>query len=333
MEKAKVEWVEYMWNPVTGMFGGEGYCYSRKKLASFTGDVRMNLHKAQNNQIGEVYVLEEQMIAENSQRITFPLGETPTLFRYRMDVPKRWKMTRNILTCGLGDLFHPQMPYEVINEVFEAARKYPNHHYLFITKFPERYLELEKRGILPEDNNFWWGVQITKGDCPALGQLAKTGRHTYQVCEPLRGKTKLQEGVEWLVIGPDPEGKAAPPAYSDVLDLVTQARLQNVPVFMSRGLQLPKGSIPERQLPPELKEKKQGEVRSQIQTATCPICGKTALKREQINLYARRGRNTFGERWAWLCPGCFLELCEAWNIPEPGLEVFRKGDTNDTEQK
>ena len=333
MEKAKVEWVEYMWNPVTGLFDGEGYCYSRKKLSSFTGDVRMNLFKAKSSQIREVYVLEEQMIAENGQRITFPLGETPTLYRYRMDVPKRWKMTRNILTCGLGDLFNPKMPYEVIEEVIEAARKFPNHHYLFITEFPGRYLELEKQGLLPGDENFWFGALVKKGRCQELGELAMTGRHTYQVCEPLQDRATVEEGVEWLVIGPDPEGRSEAPPYSAVLDLVTQARLRNVPVFMCGGLPLPKGSKPDRQLPAALMEKKPGEIRSKIQMARCPVCGKDEYKGKQVQIHVKTGRSGFGTVWAWLCPECFLRLCEEWGIPEPGLAIFRKGDSNDTEQK
>ena len=333
MEKAKVEWAEYMWNPFTGLDEGNGYCYSRKKLSSFHGDMRMNLLKVQGNRIGKVYVLEEQLLAENGQRITFPLGEAQTLYRYRMDVPKRWKMTRNILTCGLGDLFGRSVPDEVITEVFEAARKYQNHHYLFITEFPERYLEMEKQGILPEDDNFWFGAAVRKGGCPELKKLAATGRHTYQVCEPLLDRATLEEGVEWLVIGPRPDGCGEKPPYAAVLDLVTQARLRDVPVFMSGGLPLPKGSRPDRQLPAALTEKKPGEVRSKIQMARCPVCGKYEYKGKQVQLHAKTGRTGFGTVWAWLCPQCFLGLCEEWEIPEPGLDIFRKGETHDIKQK
>lgn len=43
MNKSKIDWCDFTWNPVTGCTRGCEYCYAAKQARRFCGDVRLNL--------------------------------------------------------------------------------------------------------------------------------------------------------------------------------------------------------------------------------------------------------------------------------------------------
>lgn len=62
MNKSKIEWCDYTWNPVTGCFHKCEYCYARKQAKRFEG---FYSHPAGKNCVGMDYC------PENCRWITF----------------------------------------------------------------------------------------------------------------------------------------------------------------------------------------------------------------------------------------------------------------------
>lgn len=92
----------------------------------------------------------------------YPFGFEPTFHRYKLDEPLHWKKPRTIFVCSMADLFGDWVPDEWIKKVFEACEKAPQHRYLFLTKNPKRYKELQLKGKLPKQH--WYGTSVTRRD-------------------------------------------------------------------------------------------------------------------------------------------------------------------------
>ena len=207
MNKSDIEWVDYIWNPLSGCKEHCDFCFGRKRTSSFNGDKRWNVMNGNYSYIGEVKVLDEPFLSPNGAKLNNPFGYEPTFFRCRLDTPERWKMTRRILVCGYGELFGPWVPTEIIEEIFEACKKYPKHHFLFLTRFPDRYAELDQQGKLPENRNFWYGYSLPEIE----GMPFMSIKHnTFAVMEPVISGCHVPK-VDWLLIGAEVGSMKLPP--------------------------------------------------------------------------------------------------------------------------
>jgi protein gp37/ParB-like chromosome segregation protein Spo0J len=130
----QVSWAAFTWNPVTGCLHNCQYCYAR-----------------------EGAVLNENL------RPFYPFGFTPTFYDYRLEAPANSKVPEEVVNdarlgrvfvTSMGDLFGKWVPQEWIEKVFAAAHKSPNWEYLFLTKFPQRYVGID----LP--STAWIGTTI-----------------------------------------------------------------------------------------------------------------------------------------------------------------------------
>jgi protein gp37/ParB-like chromosome segregation protein Spo0J len=81
----------------------------------------------------------------------YPLGFEPTFYDYRLEQPFNSKVPDEartdprfgrVFVTSMGDLFGKWVPDEWIEKVFAAARSNPEWEYLFLTKFPQRYVGL-----------------------------------------------------------------------------------------------------------------------------------------------------------------------------------------------
>lgn len=170
--KTKIDWCDSTWNPVTGCEHRCPYCYAKGIAERFgtnwlpdenPDDYKCVLDGTETHAILELDGM--QVRKQKDGKIVpaaFPLGFTPTLHRYRLDDPQQWKQPRNIFVCSMADLFGDWVPLEWIQEVFAACGKAPQHRYLFLTKNPKRYMELQLKGKLPKQH--WYGTSVTRKD-------------------------------------------------------------------------------------------------------------------------------------------------------------------------
>jgi protein gp37 len=119
----QVSWAAWTWNPVTGCLHNCKYCYAR-----------------------------EGAVMNKNLAPFYPFGFTPTFYDYRLEAPANSKVPENVgddarlgrvFVTSMGDLFGKWVPDEWIKKVLAAARNAPEWEYLFLTKFPQRYVELD----------------------------------------------------------------------------------------------------------------------------------------------------------------------------------------------
>lgn len=63
--------------------------------------------------------------------------------KYHMDTmaaPYKWQKPRTVFVNSMSDLFHKDVPFEFIDQVFKVIRETPQHTYLVLTKRPEQAL-------------------------------------------------------------------------------------------------------------------------------------------------------------------------------------------------
>ena len=66
----------------------------------------------------------------------------------------------------MADLFGEWVPDEWIQAVIDACAAAPQHRYLFLTKDPGRYCDLERAGLLPSGDNYWFGATYDHSNWP-----------------------------------------------------------------------------------------------------------------------------------------------------------------------
>ena len=106
MNKTKIEWCDYTWNPVTGCKHGCPYCYARKIAHRFTGHFNPTLHR---------------------NRLPQPLKAKPS----------------TIFVVSMGDLFGDWVSSDWIYSVYEIMEQCPQHTFMTLTKNPKRYKEFK----------------------------------------------------------------------------------------------------------------------------------------------------------------------------------------------
>jgi len=217
-----VQWAWWTWNPVTGCLHGCKYCYAR------------------------------EMAHLPTFKAAYPTGFNPLLRVDRLDAPVNHKFpaetaepeAKRVFVCSMADLFGAWVPDEWIEKVFNAIAEAPEFEYLFLTKNPQRYLEIN----MP--NNAWAGTTVDSFSI--AGKRLNALRAIKSNCikwvsfEPLLEPMESIDfnGIDWVVIGArsgtlQPDGKKVPgfaPPFEWVADIVTQAKGAECAVYMKANL-------------------------------------------------------------------------------------------------
>src|SRR5262249_21388115 len=118
----QVEWAAWTWNPVTGCLHGCKYCYAR------------------------------ELANKPSYKAIYPIGFSPLFHHERLDAPANTKVPkeaaqdprlRRVFVCSMADLYGKWIPNDVIEQVHASCIKNPQWDYLFLTKFPQRYVGMK----------------------------------------------------------------------------------------------------------------------------------------------------------------------------------------------
>lgn len=249
MNKTKIEWCDMSWNPVTGCLHGCPYCYAERVAKRFGG---YHLHPDKDEAAMHVPLegetreldlpLQVRRQFEKINTAPYPYDFQPTFHRYRLDEPARKTKGQTIFVCSMADLFGRWVPTKWIVDVLDACQRAPQHRYLFLTKNPQRYLELERMALLPHEDNFWYGSTVTTSDDP-MTWMKDLGCHWFVSIEPLLGGIDITAGdvpvmPEWVIIGAETGNRAGRvvPERAWVEKIVSDCRDNNIPVFMKGSL-------------------------------------------------------------------------------------------------
>lgn len=224
MNKSKIEWTDRTWNPVTGctkVSQGCKNCYAERLYERFNGP-----HSFKN-------------VLTHSERLS---------------QPQKWKQPSKIFVNSMSDLFHEDVPFDFIHDVFDVMASCKQHIFQVLTKRPERMLEFMKQfdGKLISEN-IWIGVsvedQVTADErIPLL--LSVPVKVRFLSCEPLLGKiyfTKVVEqefkpdtfienlkGIHWVICGGE-SGPKARPMHPDWPRMIRdQCKAAEVPFFFKQ---------------------------------------------------------------------------------------------------
>lgn len=238
MNPSKIEWTEATWSPVIGctkVSAGCKHCYAEREV--------------------------ETRWSKNPKSIWYGRSFTDVLCRPEAIAgagsPLRWRKPRRIFVCPRADLFHIEVPFDFIADVFGVMAATPQHTYQVLTKRSDRawwllaragsptFVEVvEECAAMYRDAAVVWplpnvhlGVSIE--DQPSaderIGNLLKTPAAVRWVsAEPLLGAVDLRPyldgsfsnadisrpDLDWVVVG----GESGPDARPMHPDWVRQIR-------------------------------------------------------------------------------------------------------------
>ena len=226
MNRTKIEWTDYTWNPVTGCLHNCPYCYGRK-------------------------------IANRFKKL-FPMGYLPTFYSNRLEepynsVPKNFR-SRNphlpkgsamIFTVSMGDLFGIWVPREWIYPILKVVKDNPQHVFQFLTKYPIRY----SYSKFEFPRNAWIGATLDGVKLSNLREVrswllkAKKPSVRFLSFEPLLKQPSILgpddfEGIDWIIIGAQ-TNPYKPPKPEWVEHIVKSAKKLEIPVFLKDNLRWP----------------------------------------------------------------------------------------------
>ena len=141
----------------------------------------------------------------------------------------------------MADLFGDWVPDEWIEQVFEACEAAPQHKYLFLTKNGKRYLELARKGIMPDADNFWYGCSVTRPDAPFFfSNKCKTFASIEPILEPFDWVPGLKHiGLpDWIIVGAETGNRKnkVRPEKDWLGGIVNGCAEHNIPLFMKESL-------------------------------------------------------------------------------------------------
>lgn len=239
MKNTKIEWCDMTWNPVTGCQHGCQYCYARRianRFASKDPDAVIETANCK-----ELHVLEEPYVYKGKTE-PYPYGFQPTLHKYRLDEPANIKTGKIIFVGSMTDLFGEWVPDEWIRQVFEACDRAPWHTYLFLTKNPNRYIELAKKDLLPRQH--WYGYSATRqnqlwhfhhaADCPCINLFVSIEPILEFMVTPF--STHLP--ADWVILGAETGTRKnkVVPEKRWIKEIAETCDWCGIPVFMKESL-------------------------------------------------------------------------------------------------
>jgi protein gp37 len=170
-----------------------------------------------------------------------------------LEQPLHWRNGRKIFPAFMSDLFHPDVPFEFIDKVFEVIGMCQQHQFLILTKRIKRALEISNQDPLhycPSNTHIGVSVENQKAAnerIPVLLEIPAIKR--FISFEPLLSKVDgkfhfglaknhddLRGLIDYIIIGA--ESKGAWPGRECriewVRSLVQQAQAAGVKVFVKQ---------------------------------------------------------------------------------------------------
>lgn len=171
--KTGIEWTDKTWNPTTGctkVSPGCHHCYAEAMVTRFP--------KA------------------------FPTGFNFTIHQERLEQPKKWRTPSRIFVNSMSDLFHENLDFGYLQEIFAVMRDTPWHIYQILTKRPQKLATLADK--LEWSENIWMGVSVESQQYTHRIEALKTvpAKVRFLSCEPLLGPLNLDLSlIDWVIVG------------------------------------------------------------------------------------------------------------------------------------
>ena len=211
MKTTKIEWTESTWNPSIGcskISAGCKNCYA------------------------EVMAKRLQAMGNLDYNNGFQFKLLPD----RLSQPFNIKKSTKFFVNSMSDLFHEEMPFDFLDDIFEVITNTPHHSYQILTKRENILYEYFSNRKVPK--NVWLGVTVenenTKNRINILKSIDATVR--FISMEPLIddiGKVDLK-GIHWVIVGGE-SGVSGRPMKSEWAESIyTQCDIQGVAFYFKQ---------------------------------------------------------------------------------------------------
>lgn len=210
MAETSIEWTDATWNPVAGctiLSPGCTNCYAMRMAARL-----------------------EAMGTAKYRGLTRKSGGrakwTGKLFldRKALEVPKSWRKPRQIFVNSMSDLFHPDVTFEFVAEVWSTMAATPQHTYQILTKRPDNMSKFTAK--LPVLPNVWLGTSVESADYLDRITWLRGVRAAVRFIsfEPLLGSVGSADlsGIQWAIVGGESGPCARPmnPTWVDEIEVL-----------------------------------------------------------------------------------------------------------------
>lgn len=209
--KSNIEWTEMTWNPVTGctkVSPGCAHCYAE--------------------------TMAKRLKAMGVAR--YQSGFSVRLQPDQVELPKTWRSPRVVFVNSMSDLFHPSIPLEFIQRVFQTMNDCPQHQFQVLTKRARRLLELAPS--LRWSAHIWMGVSVENAKYAYRSELLQSVPATIRFLsvEPLLGPINSLplDDIHWVIVGGESGPRARPMKREWVTDIYRQCRDMGVPFFFKQ---------------------------------------------------------------------------------------------------
>ncbi len=209
-----IEWTERTWNPTTGctkISSGCEHCYA-EVMAN-----RLEAMSVKGYENGfNLSILPERLKEPLSRR-------KPTIY----------------FVNSMSDLFHNEIPFRFLDQVFDVIRRTPQHTYQILTKRATRMRMYFEQCNSPIPRNVWLGVSVEnrKHGIPRIAQLREIEASIrFLSVEPLLedlGKIDIA-GIHWVIVGGESGPKARPMEYKWVESIKQQCDKRKVAFFFKQ---------------------------------------------------------------------------------------------------
>ncbi len=211
--KTGIEWTESTWNPLTGctqISPGCANCYAK--------------------------TLAKRLKAMGNERYKneFEITLHPDLLK----LPFSWKKPRLVFVNSMSDLFHPDVPTEYIQQVFEVMNQARQHTFQVLTKRHERLAEIAEANLVTWTENIWQGVSIENNRFAVRADFLRRvpAKIRFLSCEPLLSSLPdldLTE-IHWVIAGGESGVKHRPVNLDDLRQVRDLCHVNNVPFFLKQ---------------------------------------------------------------------------------------------------
>ena len=141
-----------------------------------------------------------------------------------------------IFVNSMSDLFHEDIPTEIIKRIFDTMNRASAHTFQVLTKRAERLIELAPE--LQWSNNIWMGVSIENKDMIYRSTLLKqTGAYVKFIsAEPLLSSLEGLDldGIDWLIVGGESGPGCRPMNEEWVVNLKEMCEASNTAFFFKQ---------------------------------------------------------------------------------------------------